>query len=381
MAYFDNNSTTRPSLEVTEVIAHALGESWANPSSPHRLGSRIRAQIEKIREEMARSFGVSPECLIFNSGSTESNNTILSWAARNLSSNPSNILISQVEHPSVLEASMYYFPSKVHLIPVDRNGLIELSAFQKLLDQFQPVLVSLLAAHNETGVIQPWQEVARICKQRGVWFHCDATQWLGKMNLDGLNHCSSFSFSAHKFGGPKGVGALVSASPVHLIKGGGQEKESRGGTENFPGIQGMHIAWERNCLSLQSTHDHSEWKTNFEKTLLNELPGTMILGEGVPRLWNTSLLCLPDFDNLSWISRIDRLGHQISTGSACSTARAQPSSLAGAIGLDQSQSQRLVRVSSYIENTEQDWLDLADSFIAAYQQLLDERGVTGVITL
>ena len=101
----------------------------------------------------------------------------------------------------------------------------------------------------------------------------------------------------------------------------------------------------------------------------------------MPRLWNTALLCLPDFDNLRSVSRIDRFGQQIYTGSACSTARAQPSSLAGAIGLDQSQSQRLVRVSSYIENTEQDWLDLADSFIAAYQQLLDERGVTGVITL
>ncbi len=381
MAYFDNNSTTCPSLEVTKAVTHALDESWANPSSPHRLGARVRAKIEKIRDEMARSLGVSAKQLTFNSGSTESNNTILSWVARNLSSKSSNILISQVEHPSVLESSNYYFPSKVHLIPVDRNGVIELSGFQKLLDQYQPVLVCLLAAHNETGVIQPWQEVAQICKQRDIWFHCDATQWLGKMSLDGLHHCESFSFSAHKFGGPKGVGALVSSSQVHLIQGGGQEKESRGGTENFPGIQGMYTAWERNCISTPSRQNHLQWKTNFENSILNDLPGSMIVGNEVPRLWNTSLLCLPDFDNLSWVSRIDKLGHQVSTGSACSTARDQPSTLAGAIGLDESQSRRLVRVSSYIENTEQDWLGLADSFRLAHQQLLEERGSTDVISL
>lgn len=180
MAYFDNNSTTCPSLEVTKAVAHALDESWANPSSPHRLGARVRAKIEKIRDEMANSLGVSAEHLTFNSGSTESNNTILSWVARNLSSKSSNILISQVEHPSILESSNYYFPGKVHMIPVDRNGVIEWSGFQKLLDQYQPVLVCLLGAHNETGVIQPWQEVAQICKRRDIWFHCDATQWLGK---------------------------------------------------------------------------------------------------------------------------------------------------------------------------------------------------------
>jgi len=380
MAYFDNNSTTRPSPEVVDAVANALQEHWGNPSAPHRSGTRVRVLVEKAREEIAQSLGVLPKQLTFNSGSTESNNTVLSWAAANLERNSSKILISSIEHPSVLEAAKYYFPNKVEQIPVDHNGLVKFAEVEKLINQSQPVLVSLLAAHNETGVIQPWEQVARLCKQKGIWFHCDATQWIGKMDHKGLSQCSSFCFSAHKFGGPKGVGALVASVPMSLIKGGGQEKETRGGTENFPGIEGMRSAWVKHCSFHPTSADHQKWKMKFEDCLLEKLPGSMVIGEDAPRLWNTSLLCLPDFDNLSWVSRLDKLGHKVSTGSACSTAREQPSSLAGAIGLDERQSLRLVRVSSFVDHTKQDWLDLADAFQCAFHELRSESESTGIIS-
>jgi len=380
MAYFDNNSTTRPSPEVVDAVANALQEHWGNPSSPHRCGTRVRVLVEKAREEIAQSLRVLPKQLTFNSGSTESNNTVLAWAAANFDGNLSKILISSIEHPSLLEAAKYYFPNKVEQIPVDHNGLVKFAEFEKLINQSQPVLVCLLAAHNETGVIQPWEQVARLCKQKGIWFHCDATQWIGKMDHKGLSECSSFCFSAHKFRGPKGVGALVASVPMSLIKGGGQEKESRGGTENFPGIEGMRFAWKRHFPSHPTLADHQKWKMKFEDCLLEKLPGSMVIGGDSPRLWNTSLLCLPDFDNLSWVSRLDKLGHKVSTGSACSTAREQPSSLAGAIGLDERQSRRLVRVSSFVDNTKQDWLDLADAFQSAYHELRFESESTGIIS-
>jgi len=381
MVYFDNNSTTRPNIEVTDVVANALRDNWANPSSPHRLGTRVRLLIESAREEIAESLGVLPSHLFFTSGATESNNAVLSWAERNATGHSSSVIISSIEHSSILEPAQHYYPRGLNRIPVNESGRVEPSIVDQMIEETKPSLVSLMAAHNETGVLQPWEEVAQICKKRNIWFHCDATQWIGKLDPGQLNQCSSFSFSAHKFGGPKGVGALVSSLPVSMIKGGGQEMEARAGTENFSGIEGMRTAWKLNCSSLSTKDKEVSWKHHFEDTLLNRVPQSKIIGRGIPRLWNTTLVCLPEFDSLSWVSKLDKYGYSVSTGSACSTARSQPSSLSGAIGLSESEGRRLVRISSYLENKEQDWLGLSDAFGRAFDELKTDREAAGILSL
>lgn len=381
MAYFDNNATTPVLPNVVEAFILASKENWANPSSPHRSGGRVRVLIERARQEFAQSFDVKPNQLTFTSGATESNNTVMYWLANRTPEIVQDILISSIEHPSVSESAQSYFAKKIRLIPVNSQGVVEIEDFKKLVDEKCPSFVSLMAAHNETGVIQPWKQVAQICKDRRIWFHCDATQWVGKLNHSELNICSSFSFSAHKFGGLKGVGGIVSQEPLSFMKGGGQEMETRGGTENFPGIEGMRVAWNSQCNLNKSIVVLEDWKKNFEDCLFKEIPNLKVIGHSVPRLWNTTLLCLPEFDNLSWVSKLDKLGYMVSTGSACSTARDQPSSLAGSIGLSEIESRRLVRVSSYTYTNEKDWVGLADAFKNAYKELRSERENTGVITL
>ncbi len=381
MAYFDNNSTTRPIAEVLDAMYLASEQNWANPSSPHLAGTRVRALIEKAREEIAEYLTVSPSQLTFTSGATESNNAILSSVANRHPINSGNILISAIEHPSISETAQFYFGENIHTLPVNSDGIVEIAEFEKQLEQKQPDLVALIAVHNETGVIQPWQEVAQICKDQEVWFHCDATQWVGKLDHAGLNKCTSFSFSAHKFGGPRGVGGLVSSKPISFIKGGGQQMETRGGTENFPGIEGMRIAWGLMSSRISSLSTREVWRDRFEDYLSNQFSDLKIIGKGVPRLWNTTLLCLPEFDNLSWVSKLDKFGYTVSTGSACSTARDQPSTLSGAIGLSNQESRRLLRVSSYSDTPEVDWLGLAVAFKDASLELFSERENSGIIKL
>lgn len=381
MAYFDNNATTQPLVGVLEAMHRGASENWANPSSPHRSGSRVRAGIEKAREEFAYSLKVDPRQITFTSGATESNNTILSFFSKRQSRDTNEILISNIEHASILEPAQFYFPGNVRFIQANSDGFVQVEKLEKLLDEKLPSLVALIAAHNETGILQPWREVAAICKDRGVWFHCDATQWMGKLDSEPLNICSSFSFSAHKFGGPKGMGGLVSCEPISLIKGGGQEKESRGGTENFPGILGMSVAWRDHFLNEPLVNKYEIWRNNFEDRLIKDFPNLKIIGRHLPRLWNTSLLCMPKFDNLSWVRKLDKLGYSVSTGSACSTAREEASSLSQAIGLSNDESHRLVRVSSYVGTTEKDWLGLGDAFMNANQELQTDYENTGLISL
>jgi cysteine desulfurase len=381
MAYFDNNSTTRPFPEVLDAVRSASDSSWANPSSPHRAGSQVRVRLEQAREEFGHSLGVDPARLTFTSGATESNNAVLGWLANRKSPSAGTALVSTIEHPSVLETARHLFANRIELIPANHDGLVELGKVEELLKQKRPTLVSLLAAHNETGVLQPWQEVAQLCQEYGVWFHCDATQWMGKLDPHGFDLCSSFSFSAHKFGGPKGVGGMFSHEPICWIRGGGQEKEQRGGTENFPSIEGMRIAWRQTCNKLPLKLNTVAWKEKFESKIKQDLPGVRIIGEKVSRLWNTSFLMLPDFSNSSWVYKLDKLGYSLSTGSACSTARKQASELAGAIGLSYEDGGRLLRVSSWLNTSEEEWANLAGALVQAHAELVEDSDQSGVITL
>jgi cysteine desulfurase len=380
MAYFDNNATTRPSPEVQAAFDQALRESWVNPSSPCRSGGAVRARLNQARESIARSLEVDAGRVVFTSGATEANNAVFAHSARLLE--PSDrALVSSIEHPSVLSPADYWFAERVQSVPVDPTGVIDFRHLSVLLDEASEIrLVSLMAATNETGVLQPWREVAVLCRERGIHFHCDATQWIGKFPSSEFSACSSFSASAHKFGGPKGVGVLVSELAMPFIFGGSQENGRRSGTENYPAIKAMSVACELISRRLSDLPARSYWRDSFEECMLTDFPGLQILGKEVPRLWNTSMLLMPDHENLRYVGKLDKLGFEVSTGSACSIGKEEISSVPLAMGFSPEQTKRLVRVSSYTEHTESDWMSLATAFCDARDELDQDSVGSSVIS-
>ena len=259
MAYFDNNSTTKPGAEVREALRprprEKVGETrplLAGRELP--FGSRLIGRGESI----ARLLEVDKESVTFTSGSTEANNAVFAHAARCFEPS-ARALVSSIEHPSVLAPADHWFSKRVQTFPVEPTGVIDLERISALLDGDSEVrLVSLMAANNETGVLQPWRELADLCRERGIHFHCDATQWIGKLSSSGLSACSSFSASAHKLGGPKGVGILVSDLARPFVLGGSQESDRRSGTENYPAVKAMSVAFElMNARLLSSPTGHA----------------------------------------------------------------------------------------------------------------------------
>jgi cysteine desulfurase len=381
MAYFDNNATTRPSTEVQKAFDQALRESWSNPSSPYRSGLEVRVRHEQAREHVASTLQVDAGSVSFTSGATEANNTVFAHAARFLEPR-AQALVSSIEHPSVLAPAKYWFAEHSQTFPVEPTGVIDLSHLSALLKKDSGVrFVSLMAANNETGVLQPWSEVADLCRERGIYFHCDATQWIGKLPCSGFSVCSSFSASAHKFGGPKGIGVLISDLAKPFILGGSQENGRRSGTENYPAVKAMSVACEQMNHLLPEFSNRSSWRDSFEKGMLVNFPGLQILGKEVPRLWNTSMLLMPDYENLRYVGKLDKLGFEVSTGSACSSGNDESSSVSRAMGFSQEQSKRLVRISSYAEQTESDWIALSRAFCDARDELDQESSTSSVITI
>ncbi len=380
MTYFDNNATTPLGQIPFQVYKNALEEDWSNPSSPYLAASRVRAKMEKAREELAESLQVNSDNLIFTSGATESNNAVFAHAA-SISSKSQGCLISPIEHSSILEPARHWFGNRVFNLPVDSGGRVLIDDLEKKIEGDDISLISLMAANNETGVLQPWQHVARICAQRGVFFHCDATQWVGKLDSSEFSCCTSFSASGHKFSGPKGVGLLACTRPFPLQRGGEQENGWRGGTENYPSIASMLSAFTQSQESLADFSQRASWRDKFEIDLLNFLPNTRILGKEHPRLWNTSMLVMPKFENLSWIGKLDKLGFSVSTGSACSTGSGTNSLVASSMNLSAGELRRLIRISSYTNESAQDWQNLNSGIEKAYSQLEKEASSSSVISL
>ena len=380
MVYFDNNATTPLGQSALASYTLALEQNWQNPSSPYRASIRAKALLEQARFSLADSLGIKKEEITFTSGATEANNAVFAHFGKTLNSSE-KCLLSPFEHSSVIESAKYWFKGRVHFMQCDHSGMVDLDEVEQCLDQKDISLVSLMAANNESGILQPWRELAGICSQRGIHFHCDATQWIGKLPLRYISICSSFSASAHKFSGPKGVGWLASKYPIQMQIGGVQEGSLRGGTENLPGIISMLTAWEEIALNLSLLDDRYLWRNQFEIDLERIVPYVKILGGKVSRLWNTSLFIVPKYENLSWVGKLDKLGFSVSTGSACSTHTGTSSSIISAMGMSENESRRLIRVSSYFDQTESDWSNLAQAFGQAYEELGIEASNSSVISI
>ncbi len=359
MRYLDHNATSPVCGSARQAWLEAV-ERWpGNPSSPHRMGGRAEHALDEARAEFAAILGCAPTDLIWTSGATESVNTVLHHLSHE---STGEAWVSAVEHPCVHAAARRWFPGRHRPLPVTGQGVLELSSLANELERQRPAVVVLMAANNETGVLQPWPEAAALCRSFGVPFFCDAAQWLGKLPAAGLGPCEFVTGCAHKFGGVPGVGFLKVPGRIRpLLVGGSQEEGQRAGTENLPGIRACVAALrERESeLNQRGPEQRAVDRDGFEARVLAEVPGAEGVGRFALRLWNTSAVLLPVADcRRRWVVQLDRAGFAVSTGSACSSGKEKPSHVLEAMGID-GRGERLIRVSSGWDTKAGDWEALA----------------------
>jgi cysteine desulfurase len=380
--YFDHNATTPLIAEARQAWLDACETYPGNPSSPHRLGARADKALEDARVRLAALLGCDALDLVWTSGATESNNTVLNHVARVAPGQP--VWISAIEHPCVLESARFQFQNQLQFIPTTRDGVIDLDWLSNRLPKSRPALVAVMAANNETGVLQPWRDILSLCQSREVPFLCDAAQWIGKLPAQGLGQAGFVSACAHKFGGPKGIGFLKCPSQARfhpLLMGGHQEEGRRAGTENVPGVLAMLAALETRAKRLGSATDAEartppdhpvalrlKWRSEFEQGLLNSVLGSQVIGSGQERLWNTVALLMPKADGQQrWVVKLDKLGYAVSTGSACASGREAPSHVLSAMGFKPDQASRMLRLSSGWETSESEWHSLLGAILEAHR--------------
>jgi cysteine desulfurase len=373
MLYFDYNATAPVMREAREAWLETTERIQGNPSSPHAFGLAANKAMSEARERLAHFLGCHPLDIVWTSGATEANNMLVHHFAQTLDAR-SEVWISAIEHPCVHDSATHYFPKRLKFIPVTHDGVVDLEWFAHEMADTRPGLVAVMAANNETGVIQPWRELHAICQTYEVPFFTDAVQWLGKMPAKGLGDCDYVSGAAHKFGGPRGVGFLKiphKHKVGSLLFGGKQERGQRAGTENVPVIVSMLAALESREKQL-ANHDHETraiWKEKFEKLLVRQVPGVTIVGANVPRLWNTTSALMPEGGQQRWVTRLDKAGFAVSTGSACTTGKEEPSHVLSAMGYKAGQVTQVLRFSSGWETTAADWEALEKGLVKVYAEV------------
>lgn len=368
--YFDWNATAPLHPAAREAWLEVSARFWYNPSGLYREGAEARERLEECRERAAELLGCEPGEIVFTSGATEADNAVLHWAAGH---GAAPVVVSAIEHPAVSEPAAAWLGGRLRSWPCRADGRAELGWLADFLEWERPALVSLMAANNETGALQPWREAAELCARHGVRFHCDAAQWCGRLPSEGLGSCDFVTVSGHKFGGPKGVGLLklpAGLNGFRSFRGGQQEERRRAGTENLPGVAAMLAAWEAvEVLASDAAAAPAEARDAFEARLTSAVPDMEILPRGVPRLWNTSLLLVPRGANVKWVARLSRSGFQVSTGSACSRGGGASEVLA-AMGIPAERAGAALRISSGWSTVASDWEALAARLTA----LADEIG-------
>ncbi len=364
--YLDYNATAPVKPAVIERVAEVM-TAVGNPSSVHSSGRDARRLVDQARQQVAALVNVSPVAnapsvtMIFTSGGTEANNQALA-------SVDGPVLTSAVEHDSVLRAT-----DDISLIGVDDAGKIDLDALRSACDRRSPGLISVMLANNETGVIQPVREVARMAAERGILLHVDAVQAAGKIPIDFTDLGADFlSLSAHKLGGPQGVGALIvrpGLEPTAVLKGGAQEDRRRAGTENVAGIAGFGLAAELALADAGFKERVGLLRDRMEAEILALSPETRIFGRSSPRLPNTSCLTMPGVSHETQLIAFDLAGIAVSSGSACSSGKVGPSHVLAAMGVPDAEAGTAIRVSFGWASVEGD----TERFIKAYRELFERR--------
>lgn len=357
--YLDYNATALPRPEVLALVSEMAVHPY-NASSVHAMGRKAKQTIDTARRQLAALTGAEANNVIFNSGATEGNNTVLKHFANE------KILVSAIEHPATLEAR-----DDAIITPVTTDGLLDLGALESLLIEHKPALVSVMLVNNETGIIQPIRDVANLVQRHGAWLHCDAVQAAGRIPLNinelGINF---LTLSSHKIGGPQGVGALIlgqcGETPT-LLHGGGQEKKARAGTENVAGIAGFGLAAE---IAAKELDNYQERQSVLRKKLENGLTALSdkikIHGADQPRAANTTFFSLAGANSQTLLMALDLEGICVSNGSACSSGSVKASHVLLAMGASEAEASAAIRVSLGWNSTEND----IESCITAFEKII-----------
>ncbi len=342
--YIDHNATTPPLPEVIAAVCEAMGLIGANPSSIHANGRAALKLIDDARDSVAALVGADPEDVVFTSGGSESNNTVIMGAGRR------RVLVSPTEHAAVLKTVLTRSPD-CDLIPVDDDGLIDMQELEAMLAaDDEPALVCIMAANNETGVLQPMAEISELAHRHGALVHCDAVQAVGKIPVDikawGVDY---LALTGHKIGGPQGICALVRCGDAPLssfITGGGQERGTRAGTENVAAISGLGVAARIAAETLdEKIATLTGYRDALEAGIKALSPATRIFCEDAPRLPNTSNFTLPGVRSDKQLMALDLAGVSVSAGSACSAGKVDPSHVLESMDVDPEISTTALRVS------------------------------------
>lgn len=369
--YLDNNATTPIAPEVRETMLPFLGETFGNPSSAHHEGEEAKAELDTARARVAELLNTAPGRIVFTSGGTEANNLAIfsgAWA----DPQKRHLISSQVEHPSVLAPLQFLAGHgyEVELLEVGPNGGLNLDLLQSRIRP-DTALVSLMGANNETGVLWPVAEIGTICRERGVLFHSDVVQMLGKEPLDAAELPVDYlSMGAHKLHGPKGAGALYVArkAPVTpYLRGAGQENGRRPGTENTPGLAGFGRACE---LAGQHLADYrlrvAALCNLLEEEIQAAAPEALVIGSGQPRLPNTINVCFKHCSSAGLVQEFDLRGIAVSGHSACHSGDLNPSPVLSAMGVPETHLHGSLRISLSRFTTREE----VDRFLEALPEIL-----------
>lgn len=368
--FLDHNATSPVRPEVVAAVSEALA-AGGNPSSVHASGRAARARVEASRSLIARSVCARAEDLIFTSGGTEANNLAI-HAARALGA--TGIICSAIEHEAVRKTA-HGSGLPVETLPVDGGGLADLAWLEARLSETagETLLVALMAANNETGVIQPIAEAGRLVREAGHFFHVDAVQMSGKAAFDFAACGAHFAaLSAHKLGGPQGVGALITACDAQvgaMMQGGGQEKNRRAGTENVAGIVGFAAAVEAANRDAGGIERVKSLRDRLEARLKGAHMDVRIWGETSPRLPNTTCLTAPGWRSEIQVIGLDLAGFEVSAGSACSSGKVKNSAVLGAMGARDDEAGTALRVSFGWNNVKADADRFADAWLKEYTRV------------
>ena len=350
--YFDYNATTPLDSAVREAMLPFLGEIWGNPSSIHHVGRQARALLDDARDRAACVLGAKPSEVIFTSGGTESNNLAIFGTARFLKAKGRHLITSAIEHHAVLHCCEYLAKKEgfeLTVLPVNREGLVSPDDLKCALRP-DTILVSIMAANNEIGTIQPIAALGAICREHGVVFHTDAAQYFGKEPFASVQQFNAdlVSVCAHKFHGPKGAGLLYVRSPLlpdPVFFGGAHENERRAGTENLPAIIGFAEALERfvripvfDPLCLRPLRERL-------LSVVENVPGALVVGSKTSGLTNTVSFVVEKADSITLLAGLDLEGVCASSGSACSAGSLTPSHVVSALGVPKEMANSLVRFS------------------------------------
>jgi cysteine desulfurase len=380
--YFDYNATTPLDPQVREAMLPYLGEVFGNPSSIHHIGRRARAVLDDCRHRAAQVLGCKPSEIIFTSGGTESTNLAIFGAARARKSIGKHIVTTAVEHHAVLHSCQYIVTNEdfhLTMLPVGRTGRVSVETVAAAIRP-DTTLISIMAANNEIGTVQPVAEIGKLCRKRGLLFHTDAVQWFGKMPFASIDDFAAdlVSICAHKIHGPKGAGILYSKSPFFpdpIIFGGSHENERRAGTENVAAVVGMVEALERFVKKpIFDVNRLAPLKRRLEM-VVDGTSGVHYVGNREQGLPNTVSLVVEGADSIALLAALDLEGICASSGSACSAGSLEPSHVVAALGIDPGLAKSLVRFSLGRESTADEVTHLENVFPKIIERIRRRKAV------